>query len=133
MIALPAFANLVIQNSTKKILNIHSDLIQKEMSRIGANAFCVLMVISSHIDPVERKCFPSRGRMQKMTGLGEEAVRNAIKKLESLGLLEMKQSRGEHGRMKQPEYCVTSDHIGVYIPARRVRMEDSPGLGQALS
>jgi Helix-turn-helix domain len=111
------------------MLNIHSDLVQKEMAAIGPNAFCVLLAISSHISPLKRDCFPSRARIKKMTGLGDEAVRNAIKKLSELGLLKMEQGRVA-GAFEKTTYTVTTPHIGVYSPIGQIEVTDSPGGGE---
>ena len=107
------------------MLNIHSDLVQKEMATLGANAFCVLLAISSHISPLKRDCFPSRARIKKMTGLGDEAVRNAIKKLSENGYLKMNQSRSS-GAFDKTIYTITTPHIGVFMPINQMEVVDSP-------
>ena len=111
------------------MLNIHSDLVQKEMASIGPNAFCVLLAISSHISPLKRDCFPSRARIKKITGLGDEAVRNAIKKLSESGFLKTDQGR-KQGAFDKTTYIVTTPHIGVYSPISQIEVTDSPGGGE---
>lgn len=115
------------------MLNIHSDLVQKEMAAIGTNAFCVLLAISSHISPLKRDCFPSRAKIKKITGLGDDAIRSAIKKLSDVGYLRMEQSRIDEpgktkGRFEKTIYTVMTPHIGVYCPVNQVPVEDEkPG------
>lgn len=112
------------------MLNIHSDLVQKEMAALGPNAFCVLLAISSHISPLKRDCFPSRARIKKMTGLGDEAVRNAISKLSEGGFLETNQGR-KSGAFERMTYTVNTPLIGVFIQVNQIEVADeSPGGGE---
>ena len=110
------------------MLNIHSDLVQKEMATLGPNAFCVLLAISSHISPLKRDCFPSRARIKKMTGLGDEAVRNAISKLSEGGFLETNQGR-KSGAFEKMTYTVKTPLIGVFIQVNQVEVTDEPPGG----
>lgn len=110
------------------MLNIHSDLVQKEMAALGPNAFCVLLAISSHISPLKRDCFPSRARIKKITGLGDEAVRNAINKLSENGFLETTQGR-RAGVFEKMTYTITTPFIGIFAPISQIDVTDAPPGG----
>ncbi len=61
-----------------------------------------------------------------MTGLGDDAVRNAIKKLSELGYLDMQQSRSSGGTFDRTTYTVNTPHIGVYVPISQMGASETP-------
>ena len=97
------------------MINIHDKGITETMPLVGAKAFCVLLAIVKHMN-VNRAAFPSRFRLQKLTGLGRDAVDVAINRLCKEGVLSKKQ-RHINGKLSSNTYKVKSSYFGKFVSA----------------
>ena len=95
------------------MINVHSDLIRKELPILGVDAFAVLMCITSHIN-AKRQAWPGIDRLRTMTGLSKERTYKAIQTLISTGHVERSQenSNGEWGKVV---YRVTTQHLSIFM------------------
>ena len=111
------------------MINVHTDLIRKELSKIGVDAVAVLLCITSHINP-KRQAWPGSERLKKMTGLSRERTYKAIQKLIELKYISRYQENkdGEWGRVV---YRVTSGYLTIFVNPSAYELESAPALENA--
>ncbi len=95
------------------MINVHSDLIQKELPILGVDAFAVLMCITSHIN-AKRQAWPGIDRLRTMTRLSKDRTYKAIQTLINTGHVERSQEnlKGEWGKVV---YRVTTRHLSIFM------------------
>ena len=95
------------------MINVHSDLIQKELPILGVDAFAVLMCITSHIN-TKRQAWPGIDRLRTMTRLSKDRTYKAIQTLINTGQVERSQEnlKGEWGKVV---YRVTTRHLSIFM------------------
>lgn len=97
------------------MLNIDDRLILETMQQIKPNAFAVLLAISVHLNQRTGRAFPSNDRLQKLTGLGRDAVTAALLVLKKNDLLTSHQKPGKGGKFGQREFQVTTKFISIFV------------------
>ena len=104
------------------MLNIDNRLIEEISPKIGPNALSVLLAISIHLDQETFTCFPSHSRLMDLTGMGKNAVYDALNKLKEVGLLESLQLiDSEKGRFSKRSFKVNTEYISIFIKAKNVQ------------
>ena len=108
------------------MINVHTDLIRKQLSKIGVDAFAVLLCITSHINP-KRQAWPGIERLRRMTGLSRERTYKAIQRLIELKYISRSQENkdGEWGRVV---YRVTSSYLSIFVNPGVYELESAPAL-----
>ncbi len=74
--------------------------------KMGSTALHVLLALSTYADFKTGECWPSISSLAEMVGVTQVTIRTALKKLQALGLLEVKQRFGEDGRQLSNIYCL---------------------------
>ena len=74
-------------------------------ARIKPQAFCIVMIVACH-DHLEYEEKPNREELQKLSGLGRDATKRAIKRAKEDHLIEMQQ-RNESGKFGRVVYGLT--------------------------
>jgi DNA-binding transcriptional regulator PaaX len=64
--------------------------------RLTPAACRVAFWLTHHLDRETHMCWPSIGRLMRLTGLSDKAVRLAIQNLEAAGYIEVDRTRGQH-------------------------------------
>lgn len=107
------------------MINLHDKAITELLPRIGPKAFSVLLVICKHLNR-KNTAFPSKLTIMKLTNMGRDAVTRELSVLEDAGLLR-KEQRNKAGKFSTNLYTVTTNLIGVYVPAIDAgEMEEEP-------
>ncbi len=99
------------------MLNIDDRLISETAAKIKPNALAVLLAIAIHLNHKTGRAFPSNERLQKLTGLGRDAVTAALAVLRKNKLLESSQILGKGGKFGRREFRVTTRFISIFIHA----------------
>ncbi len=109
------------------MINVDDRLIKSgTLKAMGAPAFAVLIAISIHLN-TENKAFPSKKRLQALTGLGRDSVTKAVKKLSDMQILKKRQRIGENGRRSSNTYRIKTSFISVFVGADKLEMtEETP-------
>jgi len=106
-----------IKNQINTMLNIDDRLISETAAKIKPNALAVLLAIAIHLNHKTGRAFPSNERLQKLTGLGRDAVTAALAVLRKNKLLESSQILGKGGKFGRREFRVTTRFISIFIHA----------------
>jgi len=97
------------------MINVDDRLIREDLSRIGVDAFAVLMCITSHLGK-SSTAWPGHSRLRAMTGLSKDRTYKAITALIEAGMVERKQEN-DKGKWGRVVYRVTTNYIGIYMGA----------------
>lgn len=101
-----------------RMLNIDDRLIKEVSPKIGANALSVLLAIAIHLNQKTNRAFPSHHRLMELTGLGRDAVYNALRKLQEAGLLKSVQAiNSKKKTFGRREFKVSTRFIKIFIDA----------------
>lgn len=103
------------------MINTHDDLIKVELSKMGVDAFAVLMVIAVHLGP-GKKAWPGIGKIRKMTGLSRERAYKALAVLIAMGLIERRQEN-KGGVWGKIVYRVTCKYLSIYVGVSEFELE----------
>lgn len=99
------------------MLNIDDRLISETAAKIKPNALAVLLAIAIHLNYKTGRAFPSNERLQKLTGLGRDAVTAALSVLRKNNLLESSQVLDKGGKFGRREFMVTTRFISIFVHA----------------
>lgn len=80
------------------------------VAKIGTNAFTLLVALELFRNENDESC-PSTPTMQKLTGMGRDAVLKSYKVLVQNGLIERGQTKGRIGQFNQ----AVNNHKCLYI------------------
>lgn len=95
--------------------------------RLPAPQKVVLLVLASHHNPKDAKCYPSQDLLSIETGLSRRAVQMALKALEESGHIGVTKSR-EHGKWAKSSYALRMAQPTPGKPTRQahvVRMDQA--------
>lgn len=99
------------------MLNLDDRLITETAAKIKPNALSTLLAIAIHLNNKTGRAFPSNDRLQKLTGLGRDAVIASLAVLRKNKLLESYQVPGNGGKFGRREFRVTTKFISIFIHA----------------
>ncbi len=100
------------------MLNIDDRLIKEVAPKIKPNALAVLLAIAIHLNKRNGTCFPSIERLMKLTGMGRDAVYNALNVLKSEGLLTVTQTIDKEKKtFGRRLFKVSTRFISIFITA----------------
>jgi len=109
------------------MININDKLIRQDLSKIGAEAFAVLMAISIHANS-SNTAFPGIKRQMELTGLSRNKVYRAINVLIENKYLERSQVRkdldGKGDSFGMTVYKVTTKYLSVWMPISETIFEE---------
>ncbi len=91
------------------MINVDDRLITDVLPEIKPNAFAVLMAIAKHLGR-NNSCWPNQQTLQKITGLGRDAVMAALKTLYNSNLL-IKQERPGYSNI----YTINTEYISISV------------------
>ena len=101
------------------MLNIDDRLIKEVSPKIGPNALSTLLAIAIHLNQKTNRCFPSHHRLMELTGMGKNAVYDALNVLKEVGLLRVEQSvNSKKNKFGRREFIVDTNLIGVFVSAK---------------
>jgi hypothetical protein len=104
--------------NTFEMLNIDDRLIKEVAPKIKPNALAVLLAIAIHLNKRNGTCFPSIERLMKLTGMGRDAVYNALNVLKSEGLLTVTQTIDKEKKtFGRRLFKVSTRFISIFIAA----------------
>jgi hypothetical protein len=104
--------------NTFEMLNIDDRLIKEVAPKIKPNALAVLLAIAIHLNKRNGTCFPSIERLMKLTGMGRDAVYNALNVLKSEGLLTVTQTIDKEKKtFGRRLFKVSTRFISIFITA----------------
>ncbi len=100
------------------MINLDDRLIKEVSPKIGPNALSVLLAIAIHLNQKTNRCFPSHYRLMELTGIGKNAVYDALKVLKAEGLLLSEQiidtKKKQFGRRT---FRLTTRFIKIFVDA----------------
>ena len=100
------------------MLNIDDRLIKEVSPRIGANALSVLLAIAIHLNQRTNRAFPAHATIMALTGLGKNAVYDALKVLKEQGLLKSEQViDSATKRFSRRTFRLTTRFIKIFVDA----------------
>ena len=104
--------------NTFEMLNIDDRLIKEVAPKIKPNALAVLLAIAIHLNKRNGTCFPSIERLMKLTGMGRDAIYNALNVLKSEGLLTVTQTIDKEKKtFGRRLFKVSTRFISIFITA----------------
>ena len=83
------------------------------------NQMWLLLHIAKRINK-DMYCFPTNYTLSKDCGWGMNKVQKVKKQLKDLGLIDVSK-RMVQGRQRANNYTVNTDHIGIYVPLKRIK------------
>lgn len=109
------------------MINVDDRLIKEELRKIGVDAFCVLMCITTHLGK-SSTAWPGVSRLREMTGLSKDRTYSAIKNLIDAGMVERWQEN-EKGVWGKVVYRVTTEYLNIYVSASKFTLSEEPLSG----
>ncbi len=100
------------------MLNIDDRLIKEVSPKIRPNALSVLLAIAIHLNKQSGRCFPSHKRLMDLTGLGRDAVYNALDVLKKEKLLKSNQPIDSKNKtFGRRTFTVSTRFISIFVVA----------------
>jgi hypothetical protein len=104
------------------MINLHTELLDE----LKGDELAIFCQIIRHIDN-DKKCFPSRARLSKLTGYGREKIKKVIASLIDKKIISTKQSK-EEGKFSKTIYTILTDKAGVYVSTKNKELHRATGL-----
>ena len=100
------------------MLNIDDRLIKEVSPKIKPNALSVLLAIAIHLNQRTNRCFPSHARLMQLTGMGKNAVYDALAVLRENNLLVSEQPIDVQSRkFGRRVFRLTTRFVKIFIDA----------------
>ena len=100
------------------MLNIDDRLIKEVSPKIRPNALSVLLAIAIHLNQKSGRCFPSHERLMALTGMGKNAVYDALAVLKEAGLLKSEQAiDSKNKKFGRRTFRLTTRFIKIFVDA----------------
>ncbi len=100
------------------MLNIDDRLIKEVSPKIRPNALSVLLAIAIHLNQKSGRCFPSHERIMQLTGMGKNAVYDALAVLKESGLLVSEQAiNSKNKKFGRRTFRLTTKFIKIFVDA----------------
>lgn len=103
------------------MINLHTELLDD----LNGDELAIFCQIIRHIDN-DKKCFPSRARLSKLTGYGREKIKKVIASLIDKKIIDAKQSK-EEGKFSKTIYTILTDKAGVYVSTKDKELHRDTG------
>ena len=100
------------------MLNIDDRLIKEVSPKIRPNALSVLLAIAIHLNQKNGRCFPSHERLMQLTGMGKNAVYDALMVLKTSGLLVSEQAiDSKNKKFGRRTFRLATKFIKIFVDA----------------
>lgn len=103
------------------MLNLDDRLIREVSPKIGPNALSVLLAIAIHLNRKSGECFPAHESLMALTGMGKNAVYDALNVLKGEGILQVEQGVDPvTKKFGKRLFRVTTKFISIFVTADKV-------------